>query len=119
MFYAPIRVKVEDVENYVVACLSLYNYLRLTENTSYCPNVFTDSYDATGNLKHGEWRGLVSGNHESVPMYRVKGSRYFNQAIKMRNAIDDFVNREEGSVSWEEENVIRYDREDTTNEHIF
>ena len=30
----------------------------------------------------------------------VNESRYSNQTIKMRNAIEDFVNSEEGSVSW-------------------
>ena len=54
-----------------------------------------------------------------VPINRVKGFHYSNQVIKMRNAIEDFVNREEGSVSWQEEYVTRtsYEREDTTNEH--
>ena len=46
------------------------------------------------------------------------GFRYSNKAIKTRNAIEDFVNSEEGSVIWQEEYVARtsYDREDTTNE---
>ena len=51
MFYTPIKAKVENVKHYVLACLSFHNYLRLTYNTSYCPNGFTDSYDATGNLQ--------------------------------------------------------------------
>ena len=52
---------------------------------------------------------------------RVKKSRYFNEAIKIRNAIEDFVKSEEGSVIWQEEYVARtsYDREDITNEHEF
>ena len=77
----------------------LAQLLRLTENASYFPNGFTDLYDATGNLQQGEWRCLVSWNQGSMPINRVKGSCYSNQAIKMRNAIEDFVNSEEGSVS--------------------
>ena len=75
-------------------------------------------YDASRNLQQGEWRVLVSGNQGSVPINLVKGSRYSNKAIKTRNAIEDFVNSEEGSVIWQEEYVARtsYDREDTTNE---
>ena len=61
-------------------------------------NGFNDSYDATGNLQEGGCRGLISGNQGSVPKNRVKGSRYSNQSIKMRNAIEDFVNNEEESV---------------------
>ena len=30
MFYTPITAKVENVENYVLVCSSLHNYLRLT-----------------------------------------------------------------------------------------
>ena len=93
--------------------------MRLTDNASYCFNGFTDSYDAIENLQQREWRGIVSGNQGSVPINRVKGSRYCNQAIKMRNAIEDVVNSEERTVSWQEEYVIRtsYDMEDRTNEH--
>ena len=111
MFYTAIRAKVENVEN----------YLRLTDNAPYCPNGFTDSCDAARNLQQGEWRGLVSGNQGSVLINRVKESRYSNQAVKMRNAIEDFVNSEEGSFSWQEEYVTRtlYDRADATNEHEF
>lgn len=60
-------------------------------------------------------------NQVSVPINRVKGSRYYNQTIKMRNVIEDFINSEEGSVSWQEENITRasYDREDKINEHEF
>ena len=121
MFYTPIRAKVENVENYVLACLTLHNYLRLTDNVSYCPNGFTDLYDATGNLQQEEWIGLASGNQGSVPINRVKGSHYSIQAIKMRNAIEGFVNSEQGSVSWQEEYVTRTscDKEDTTHEHEF
>ena len=121
MFYTPIRAKVENLEKYVLACLSLHNYLQLTGNASYCPNGFTDSYDATKSLQQGEWKGLVSGNQGSVSISHVKGSRYSNQAIKMRNTIEDFINSEEGSVSWKEEYVTRtsYDRGYTTNEHEF
>ena len=116
MIYNPIKAKVENVEKDVLACLSLHNYLRLKDNTSSCPNGFTDSYDATGIQQQGQWRGLVSGNQGSVPINRVKGSRYPNQAIEIRNAIEDFVNSEKRSVSQQEEYVTRtsQDREDTT-----
>ena len=39
----------------------------------------------------------------SVPTNRAKGSRYSNQAIKMRNTIEDFD--EEGNVIWQQEYV--------------
>ena len=99
----------------------MLNYLRLTDNASCCPNGFTDSYNATGNLQQGEWRDLIRGNQGLLPRNHVKRSLYSNQAIKMRNAIEDFVNSEVGSVTWQEEYVTRtsHDRDNTTNEHEF
>ena len=43
------------------------------------------------------------GIWRSVPTNRAKGSCYSNQAIKMRNAIEDFD--EEGNVIWQQEYV--------------
>ena len=103
----PIRTKVENVENFVLACLSLHNHLRLTDNASYCPSGFTDSYDDTGNLQEGKWRTLVVGNEGMLPISRVKGSRYSNKAAEMRNSLCRFLNSEGGSVSCQEEYVTR------------
>ena len=107
IFYTQIRAKVEYVENFVLACLALHNYLRLTDNASYCPPGFTDSYDDTGNLQEGKWRTLAVGNEGMLPLSRVRGSRYSNDAVEMRNTLRRFLNSEEGSVSWEEEYVNR------------
>lgn len=107
IFYTPIRSNVENVENYVLACLTLHNYLRLTDNASYCPMGFTDTYDSTGNLQEGKWRTMSVGNEGMLPINRVKGSRYSNNAVEMRNSLRRFVNSEEGSVSWQDEYVTR------------
>ena len=104
IFYTPIRAK---VENFVLACLALHNYLRLTDNASYCPSGFTDSYDDTGNLQEGKLRTLAVGNEGILPLSLVKGSRYSNNAVKMRNSLPRFLNSEEGRVSWQEEHVTR------------
>ena len=107
IFYTPIRAKVENVENFVLACLALHNYLRLTDNASYCPSGFIDSYDDTGNLQEGKLRTLAVGNEGMLLLSRVKGSRYLNNAVEMRNSLRRFLNSEEGSVSWQEEYVTR------------
>ena len=46
-----VCASVENVEKYVLACLSLYNYLRQTDNTSYTPTEFLFSVwlDTNGN----------------------------------------------------------------------
>ena len=46
-------------------------------------------------------------NEELLPLNCFEGYRYPNQAVVMRNAISEFVNREEGKVSWQEQYVTR------------
>ena len=52
----PIRTSVENVEKYVLACLALHNYLRLTDNAHYTPAGFIDLEDNYGNFLPREWR---------------------------------------------------------------
>ena len=42
-----------------------------------------------------------------LPLSSVKGYRYSNNAVEMRNSLRRFLNSEEGSVSWQEEYVTR------------
>ena len=42
-----------------------------------------------------------------LPLSRVKGSRYSNNAVEIRNSLRRFLNIEEGRVSWQEEYVTR------------
>ena len=46
---------VVNAERYTLACIALHNYLRQTNNPSYCPNLFIDYEDSTGDLKKEEW----------------------------------------------------------------
>ena len=91
----------------MLACLALPNYLRLTDNASYCPSGFTDSYDDTGNFQEEKWRTLAVGKEGMLPLSCIKGSRYLNNVFEMRNSLLRFLNSEEGSVSWQEEYVTR------------
>ena len=56
IFQKPIRGTVPNVERYMLACLALHNYLRLTYNAHYSPVGFIDSEDKEGNICPGEWR---------------------------------------------------------------
>lgn len=58
IFYKPIRGNVSNVEK----CMSLHNYLRLTDNASYCPAGFVDSVGASGQLREGDWRSEINDN---------------------------------------------------------
>ena len=88
IFYTPIRASVENLEKYTLACLALQNYLRLTGNAKYCPLGFADSFGSSGSLKQEEWRALNVDNRGLLPICSVKGSRYREDAIAMRNALD-------------------------------
>jgi len=56
IFLKPIKATVKNVENYTLVCLTLHNYLRLTENARYTPAGLLDSEDRNGNIVPGDWR---------------------------------------------------------------
>ena len=87
IFYTPIRASVENVEKYTLTCLALHDYLRLTDNATYCPFGFADSFDSSDKLNQGEWRALDVDNRGLLPISRVKSSRYREDAIGMRNVL--------------------------------
>lgn len=45
----------ENVEKYILACLTLHNYLRQTKNTSYLPLGLINSGGSSGNILSGTW----------------------------------------------------------------
>ena len=76
IFNVPINASVENIERYVNAAIVLHNYLRQTENATYCPLGFIDSEDANGNIKPGLWRECLPSNQllfSDLPS--VRGSR--------------------------------------------
>ena len=87
IFYTPIRASVANVEKYTLTCLALHDYLRLTDNATYCPFGFADSFDSSDKLNQGEWRALNVDNRGLLPISRVKSSRYREDAIGMRNVL--------------------------------
>ena len=110
IFHKPIRSSVENAERYKLACLALHNYLRLTDNAMYCPEGFVDSYNNSGKIKEGEWRSLVNNGNSSItgmtPLRSVRGSRYREDSIALRNSFATYF-RNEGSVSWQWDHVRR------------
>ena len=95
------RRKRREVHISTLACLALYDYLRLTDHATYWPFWFVDAFDSSRKLKQEEWRVLNVDNRGLLRISRVKGSRYWEDAIGMRNALIEYVNSEEGSVSWQ------------------
>ena len=106
----PIRASVENTERYVLACLALHNYLRLTDNAHYTPAGFIDSEDKHGNFVPGQWRSqnesaVQGGSFQSINA--VRGSRSRVDALEVRNRLKNYLNSNEGSVPWQIDYVRR------------
>ena len=51
IFSTPIEASVVNAERYTLACIALHNYLRQTNNPSYCLNLFVDCEDSAVDIK--------------------------------------------------------------------
>lgn len=109
LFNTPINASVENIEKYVKAALVLHNYLRLTENATYCPVGFVDSESSNGNIEPGHWRSAVTTNHNPLlsDLQPVRGSRYRQDALSMRDALKGYVNSKQGELEWQWDHVRR------------
>ena len=111
IFRAPIKASVENIDKYVLATLSLHNYLRQTENAGYCPLGFVDREDADGNIKPGEWRSEVQSGNALLPLKRKRhNTRYTDSAITLRDSLKTYLNGP-GSVPWQVKYVRRTGRD--------
>ena len=107
IYHSPIISSIENAESYVLATIALHNYLWLTNNALYTLVGFVDSQASSGEIRPGEWRRIVDdvAGMSSIP--NVRGSRYSNNAIAMREALKDYVNSETGSIEWQWDHVRR------------
>lgn len=103
MFKGPISASPNTVQLIIEAAVCLHNYLRQTETALYCPSGFVDSMDRSGKIKPGEWRSMVSTTERGALdwLNMVRGSRYTLSAIQIQKALTDFLNSEQGAVSWQ------------------
>ena len=108
ILHKPIRASINNVERYVLACLTLHNYLRQTDNAMYTPTGFVDSESGDGAIKKGEWRSLrPEGELVFDKINPVRGSRYTKDSLEMREVLKKYVNSEEGSVPWQVQYIRR------------
>ena len=104
----PINANVESIEKYVLAIIVLHNYLRLTENASYCPAGFVDSISSSGEIIPGNWRSSVNTNNPFLAnLNPVRGCRYQQDAISMRDCLKEFVNSPLGRLEWQLDHIRR------------
>ncbi|XP_067949581.1 putative nuclease HARBI1 [Watersipora subatra] len=103
IFRRPIRASIETVDKIVQACVCLHNYLNLTDNATYIPAGFVDSYDSTGNVVPGDWREVKQT--ALVNLDRIAGPNYTTNAKLVREQFKNYLNSPEGSLSWQVEYV--------------
>ena len=110
LFRKPIRADKENITSYILAGVAPPNYLQQTEDVSYCPRGFVD-FKANGEFRPGGWRRMVCGDTGCfMPCWRYRGSRYENNAIKMRDDLKDYVSSDIGSLPWKLNYVQRTGR---------
>ena len=104
----PTRIiaSVENVESYFLATLALHNYLRLTDSATYTPKGFVDLEDSTGNVTVGKWHKNADANG-LVNLPNIRGSRYSEDALSMRDALKAFVNSPLGKVNSQLDHATR------------
>ena len=107
IFQKPIIASIHNVRNYVMACLCLHNYLRLTENSLYCPKGFVDVRSRSGDIKEGDWRKLIGGNDGLLaPLKKAKGGHKKETAKSVRENLKDYFNNVD-ALSWQITHVRR------------
>ena len=75
MFLRAIWEKVENLEKYVFAFTAFHNNTCQTENATYTPGDFIDSYSSDDSVINGDWTSQVIGNgHSSIKKLRGSGS---------------------------------------------
>lgn len=106
IFSHPINASVKTAEAITKAAVCLHNFLRLTNSAVYCPNGFVDSEDASGKIKQGEWRGIVSGSGSAMTdIAPLRGRRNTNNAVQVRNGLMNYFISPAGSLPWQWEYV--------------
>ena len=76
IFCRHIQADPDNVVIFTKAAIALYNYLRTTESTVYCPTGFTDGEDGFGNVIPGSWRREEGRSDGLEPLHQAGGNRW-------------------------------------------
>ena len=98
-----IRASAENVKKYMLACLALHNYQRLTDNGHNMLTGFIDPEEKNGDFIPGEWWSQNENPSQDSSFKEIKpvgGSRPPVVALNVRNQLKGYLNSNEGSLSW-------------------
>lgn len=97
IFEKPISLKLESVDDVVLACCSLHNWLRKT-NPSYIPSGLIDYEDENHRIIPGSWRQNTTAGLQNLPPPVNRNPQRLAQQIREKYC-DYFTN--EGAVPWQ------------------
>ena len=96
VFMSTINLEPEKVENIVLACCSLHNFLISTNKTSYMPEDINES------MISNESPVTMQQENEILPSIQQQGSNTYSVTAKeIRETICEYFNSEVGAVSWQ------------------
>ena len=96
-----IKATVKNVKRYLLVIMALHNYLRRTENASYCPTESFDFKNSSGIDKPGEWRSVVvKVVWCSRELPNVGGSKSRQDLLDFRSGIKDCFKTELRQIDW-------------------
>lgn len=99
IFHTAINLSVDKVENVVMACCVLHNFLRRNCRTNYSPaNTLEREDTENGSIILGEWRNDQRFMHELNNTGRILGSE---EARECRNTYTEYFTGR-GSVEWQD-----------------
>ena len=104
IFMQPIALAPEKVQNVVMACCYLHNFIRnrLGTISIYTPSGSIDTKDPdTHEVVPADWRQLPQPQGLR-PLERQGSNRQTNCAKELREYICDYFNSDDGSVPWQE-----------------
>ncbi|XP_024884674.1 protein ANTAGONIST OF LIKE HETEROCHROMATIN PROTEIN 1-like [Temnothorax curvispinosus] len=112
IFRSTIIAHVDTAEWIVCAGLCLHNFLWMSEliskseNATYCPPNYADTWDNNGNVISGQWRQC-----EENIIFRNMGRMGANNAtrknVTLRDTLAEYLISPEGAVSWQEAYITR------------
>lgn len=102
IYHKPIRAEISTIDSIVRSTVALHNYLMCTDNAHYAPSGFMDSYSSDG-IVDGDWRAIVAQapNPALVHAARIASMNYTHDAKTTRDCFRNYVNSEQGAVSWQ------------------
>ena len=76
---------------------------KTNRKAAHCPSSFIDFKGSSGNIQPGYWRESLQFNSQALlsNLQAVHKSQYTEHTVAIRDGLKDYVNSEEGSVTWQ------------------